>query len=172
PWLTTKSNPLWSSCCKSSVFTFARRKRLSSPIRLCAGNSDAARARAFGLDDLTGGERRIERRRDLVQRALRRMQSRKQARVGGSGREPHSGAWTQLATERAPRRRRPSISRRSRSPTQCPLLGDMRTCRRELRTSEIDPYVWSGCAGRPAEGRRWKSVTMQGLASHTGPESC
>src|SRR5262249_10939551 len=50
PWLTTKSNPLWSSCCKSSVFTFARRKRLSSPIRLCAGNSDAARARAFGLD--------------------------------------------------------------------------------------------------------------------------
>jgi hypothetical protein len=31
---------------------------------------------------------------------------------------------------------------------------------------------WSGCAGRPAEGRRWKSVTVQGVASRTGPKSC
>ena len=31
---------------------------------------------------------------------------------------------------------------------------------------------WSGCAGRPAEGRRCKSVTVQGLASPTGPKSC
>ena len=31
---------------------------------------------------------------------------------------------------------------------------------------------WSGCAGRPAEGRRWKSVTVQSVASRTGPKSC
>src|SRR5262245_45746362 len=31
----------------------------------------------------------------------------------------------------------------------------MRTCRRELRTSEIDPYVWSGCAGNGVDAVTW-----------------
>ena len=52
-----------------------------------------------------------------------------------------------------------ALSCRAGGADQCPKLGVERTQRGHAATTESD--VVDGCAGRPAKGRRWKSVTVK-----------